>query len=148
LPLYRAMPMQRVISDAGWNPRVSSWLINSVSAIALLLALIGLYGVTAHAVAARSREIGIRVALGARPRNVRWLVLRRALFQLGIGVALGTVCTIVWNRTFIVSADAGGTDLLVVATVALLLVSVGVAACLVPARHAVRVDPLTVLRYE
>jgi putative ABC transport system permease protein len=148
LPLYRAMPMQRVISDAGWNPRVSSWLINSVSAIALLLALIGLYGVTAHAVAARSREIGIRVALGAGPRSVRWLVLRRALFQLGIGVAMGTLCTIAWNRIFIVSADEGGTSVLVVATVSLLLVGIGIAACLLPARHAVRVDPLTVLRNE
>ena len=148
LPLYRTMMMERVIRDAGWNPRVSAALINTISAIALLLAMIGLYGVTAHAVAARSREIGIRVALGARPRHVQWLILRRALFQLGIGAVIGTAGTIVWNRAFVVSRDGDPTDPSLIAIVVALLIAIGVAACLVPARQAVRIDPLSTLRQE
>jgi ABC-type antimicrobial peptide transport system permease subunit len=148
LPLFRTASMERVVSDAGWNPRVSSALINTISTIALILAVVGLYGVTAHAVAARAREIGIRVALGARPRHVRWLVLRRALVQLALAVPAGAALTVAWNRLFIVQTAAGRSSLRVVAAVALVMVAVGLAACLLPARRAARLDPLGVIRHE
>jgi putative ABC transport system permease protein len=150
LPLFRTMSMQRVVRDAGWNPRVSAGLINSISTIALILAVVGLYGVTSHAVAARAREIGVRVALGARPRDVRWLVLRRALAQLAIGLPLGIVLTALWNRAFIVQSNDTdvGRYVLVVGAVALTIVAGGVAACLLPAQRAARLDPLVTLRQE
>jgi predicted permease len=150
LPLFRTMSMERVVRDAGWNPRVSAGLINSISTIALILAVVGLYGVTSHAVAARAREIGVRVALGARPRDVRWLVLKRALAQLAVGLPLGVVLTALWNRTFIVQsndADAGR-YLLVLAVVVVTITGVGLLACLLPAQRAARLDPLVTLRQE
>jgi predicted permease len=150
LPLFRTMSMERVVRDAGWNPRVSSGLINSISTIALVLAVVGLYGVTAHAVAARAREIGVRVALGARPRDVRWLVLRRALAQLAIGLPLGVAFTALWNRAFVaVSNDVDVSRyLLVLLAVVLTITTVGIVACLLPAQRAARLDPLVTLRQE
>lgn len=146
-PLYRTMSMTRVMSDARWNPRVASGIVNTISTIALLLAVVGLYGVTAHAVASRAREIGIRVAVGAAPRDVAWVVLRRAAFQLALGVPAGIALTVLWNRLFVITSDE---DLvravLVLGTVALVIVTVGIAACLIPARQAARMDPVATLR--
>lgn len=150
LPLFRTMSMERVVRDAAWNPRVSAGLINSISTIALILAVVGLYGVTAHTVAARAREIGVRVALGARPRDVRWLVLRRALVQLAVGLPLGVALTAVWNRAFIVESNDADVNryLVVIGIVALTITVVGLVACLVPAQRAARLDPLLTLRHE
>jgi hypothetical protein len=150
VPLYRTLAMERVISDSGWNPRISSAIINTISTIALVLAVVGLYGVTVHGVAARAREIGIRLALGAKPRHVRWLVLRGALFQLALGVPAGVALTIAWNSFFGSPSESGTAMELLghLAAVASLMIGVGVAACLLPARRAVPLDPLTTLRDE
>ncbi len=148
LPLFRTMSMERVIRDSTWNPRVSRALINTISTIALVLAVIGLYGVTAHAVAARAPEIGVRVALGARPRHIRWLVLRRALVQLAVGLPAGAVLTIIWNYVFIVQRGDRMVGLPVLGLVALVIAAIGIAACLVPAERAVRLDPLASIRHE
>ena len=150
VPLYRTLAMRRVVSDSGWNPRISSAIINTISTIALVLAVVGLYGVTVHSVAARAREIGIRLALGAKPRHVRWLVLRGALFQLALGVPAGVALTVAWNSFFGSPSESGTAmerlgHLAVVATV---MIGVGVAACLLPARRAVHLDPLATLRQE
>jgi predicted permease len=150
LPLFRTMSMERIVRDAGWNPRVSAGLINSISTIALILAVVGLYGVTAHTVAARAREIAVRVALGARPRDVRWLVLRRALTQLAVSLPPGVALTAMWNRLFIVQSNDADVSryLLVLVVVAVTIACVGIAACLLPARRAARLDPLAAIRHE
>jgi len=151
LPTYRTLTLERVITDAQWNPRLSSAIVNSISTIALILAIVGLYGVTTHAVTARAREIGIRAALGATPGHVRRLVLGRAMRHLTIGIAAGIAGTIAWNRIFNVSTAVsalGMTHPAVLATVAALIATIGIAACLVPARRAVRLDPLATIRSE
>jgi ABC-type antimicrobial peptide transport system permease subunit len=98
---------------------------------------------TAHAVGQRTREIGIRMALGARPRQVMALVLRQALLQVGAGLIAGAICTAIWGRLF------GSNDMIAVGNllgVAALLTVVAVGACLWPARRAARVDPVVALR--
>jgi putative ABC transport system permease protein len=122
----------------------------SISTIALILAVVGLSGVTAHTVAARAREIAVRVALGARPCDVRWLVLRRALAQLAVSLPPGVALTAMWNRVFIVQSNDADVSryLLVLVVVAVTIACVGIAACLLPARRAARLDPLAAIRHE
>lgn len=143
VPLYRIMTMDQAVSLARWNPRVSSMIITALASIALLLSTVGLYAVTAHAVMQRTQEIGIRIALGAQRWEVRWLVFRRAMWQLGIAIVAGVACTVVWDRLFGDLATA--VDLTLVAA---LLVAVATAACLAPVRRAMRVDPVAALRHE
>ena len=100
LPVYRVRTMAQVIDEAGWNPRLSGNLLMTIALIAFGLAAVGLYAVTAHAVAQRTQEIGIRVALGAGTRQVAWLVLRRALRQLAVGLVAGIICTYAFDRAF------------------------------------------------
>ena len=105
LPLYRVQSMNDVIWQARWNGRISRQMIYTLSLIAMMLAVVGLYAVTMHAVSQRTQEIGVRMALGARPRQIVTLVGRRALTQLGLGFAAGAVCTRLWEG-FIPSGDA------------------------------------------
>jgi len=104
LPLYRIMTLERVNWEAGWNPRLSARLIMVIACIALGLSTLGLVAMTAHAVAERAHEIGIRMALGAKPRQVLTLVLRRALMQIAVGLLVGVVFTVVWERLIFPSA--------------------------------------------
>jgi predicted permease len=152
VPIYRTMTMEQALGEAKWNSRASSAIVTTITIIAALLALVGFYAVTAHAVANQMRELGIRVALGARPRHVGWLVLRRALLRVTFGLAAGVACTVVWERLF----DSAGpaelgmhlTDVTTLAATAVLVVGVCAMACLSPARRATRVDPVRALRYE
>ena len=149
LPLYRLMTMSQVIEEAQWNGRVSHRLITALTIIALGLAVIGLYAVTAHAVGLRTQEIGVRMALGAQARDVRMLVLGRAAFQVAIGLVLGVVGAMLWSRTFSSGrVDLSFTSPRVLAPVIALLAIVTVAACLVPVRRATRLDPVAALRQE
>ncbi len=146
LPVYRAMTLERAAWEAGWNARVSAQLITTIALIALGLATLGLTASTAQAVAQRTREIGIRVALGARPVQVLALVMRRATLQIAAGLVMGTACTIVWERIF-----GGGAAMAAVSNllgVALLLVVVAGGACLWPARRAAKLDPVRALRSD
>jgi ABC-type antimicrobial peptide transport system permease subunit len=109
----------------------------------LCLALVGLYAVTAHAVIQRTHEIGIRVAFGARPLDMAWLVLRRALIQLGGGLVLGIICVLVL-RPF----GAAPANPAVLTAVSATVLVVSLIACLAPALRAARLDPVTALRRE
>jgi putative ABC transport system permease protein len=145
LPIYRVLPMSEAMAESSWNPRVSAVAITIISVIALCLALVGLYAVTAQAVAQRTGEIGVRMALGAPPAGIGWLVLRRALWQLTLGLAAGVLCTYAWGRLFgsgawFTLANLGGVIAVVVLVAAI--------ACLIPARRAMRVDPMLALRME
>ena len=149
LPVYDVRTMNNVIAESVEQRRFAMLLISIFAAVALLLASVGLYAVMSNLVAQRTREIGIRVALGARGVDVLTLIVRQgALFTL-TGVALGLACSFALTRTmesllFGVSA----TEPLVFIVIPLLLTGVALAACLAPARRATKVDPMVALRYE
>jgi putative ABC transport system permease protein len=153
LPLYRVMPLQQAMNEAAWNGRMASVVAQSIAAIALFMALVGLYSVTAHAVQRWFPELGLRIALGASGWNVAWIVLRRVMTQLSIGLALGLVGTLAFDRLF---NDPGNQPASVVrmmdpgalALIVLSILAVAIVACLVPIRRAARVDPLVALRAE
>jgi ABC-type antimicrobial peptide transport system permease subunit len=147
LPVFREASVRQVLENAQWNGRISAGLVRGISAVALCLAVIGLYAATAHATAQRRRELAIRMALGAGRRQVRHAVLGAGLRQIGVGLVVGLLCTLAWEATFY-SGQAGlrlsDWRVLIPATLALALVALG--ACLVPAARAARIDPLAVLR--
>jgi putative ABC transport system permease protein len=150
LPVYRVMTMAQVIDDAGWNPRLGRNLLTTIALIAFGLAAVGLYAVNAHAVAQRTQEIGIRVALGAGVRQVTWLVLRRALRQLVVGLIAGVICTYAFDRVL-----GGGPSepnsfvhLRIIGPAVALLIGMTLAACLAPIVRATRLDPLIALRRD
>jgi putative ABC transport system permease protein len=149
IPLYRVQTMKQVIREAGWNGRVSSLLLTVLATIALGLSMVGLYAVTAHAASRREREIGVRMALGAAPHQVRALLLRRVLWQLAMGFGAGVLCTVGWSRIFSSGrASVSVTDPVALAAVAVILVTVGAIATLVPVQRATRLDPVSAIRAD
>jgi putative ABC transport system permease protein len=124
-------------------------LLGIFGVIAAVLAAIGIYGVMAYSVAERTREIGVRMALGAGAREVFGLVVRQALLLIGIGLVIGLAGSLALTR-LIQSSLYGvkATDPATYAGVSLLLVAVAMVACFIPTRRAVRVDPIVALRYE
>jgi putative ABC transport system permease protein len=149
LPLYRMRTMTQVIRDAQWNGRVAHNLVLVLTFIAVGLSTVGLYAVTAHGVSQRTHEIGVRTALGARPRQVIGIILRRALVQLALGFTAGIACTLVWDRLFS-SGRAGvrATDPQSLIIVAAMLTVIAGVACSVPARRATHLDPVAAIRHE
>jgi predicted permease len=151
LPVYRLFTMEEVLREAGWNGRLSGRMITTIASIALLLSAVGLYGVTAYAVSHRTHEIGVRMALGAGRTHIAWLVLRRVLGQIGVGLAAGVVCTWVWGRLLESEGPAGFPGLTDPATIALVtavFAGVGLVASLSPVWRAMRLSPVAVLRHE
>jgi predicted permease len=129
--------------------RMASTLTSLFGLTALLLAAIGLYGVMSYAVSRRTREIGIRMALGAEQRSVLRLVLRQGLWLTGIGIVLGLLAALFLTRLLqSLLYGVGVTDPLTFAGVALLLAAVAAFACWIPARRATKVDPMIALRHE
>jgi hypothetical protein len=147
-PVFRTGPIDRVLDDARWMGRVSSGLARSITAVALLLALVGLYSVTAYGVQLRAREVAIRLSLGASRSHVLLGVLRRALRHLLPGVVAGVVLILLWDRLLAPGAQAGVrvSDWQVVASAVAFLVLLAAGASLLPAWRASRADPLEALR--
>jgi putative ABC transport system permease protein len=129
--------------------RFNLWLFGSFAALALILAAIGIYGVMTYNVAQRTREIGIRMAMGARRSDVLRLVLTQSILPAATGVFLGLSVALALTR-LMASLLFGltATDPATFAVVALLLILVALAAAYMPARRATQVDPLVALRYE
>jgi putative ABC transport system permease protein len=149
LPLYRVMTLTGAIEESDWSGRMSEVLANSIATIALLMALVGLYAVTAYAVHWWRPELGLRIALGAQPRGIAWMVLRRALVQLALGLVVGLLCTYAFDRAFTDAADPIKLmDPRTLVPLMGLIAIVAIAACLIPARRAVRIDPILALHTE
>jgi putative ABC transport system permease protein len=149
LPLSDLRTMEDRIGENLAQPRVSMLLLAGFAGIALTLAAIGIYGVIAYAVAQRTREIGIRMALGATSADVRHLVVRQGMTPVLIGVVVGVAAALLLTRLmssllFGVSA----TDPATFAGVALFLAGIALAASWLPARRATRVQPVIALRQE
>jgi putative ABC transport system permease protein len=147
LPLYRVMTLAAAIRETQWAGRVSYGLITMLTAIALGLSIAGLYAVTMYAVGQRTQEIGLRMALGARPGEIRRLILRHTCLQVGLGLVLGLAGSIAWDAAFSsgrVELKLVNPDVLI--PIAALLAGATVAACLIPVRRATRVDPVDALR--
>ncbi|MGH9703182.1 MAG: FtsX-like permease family protein, partial [Candidatus Acidiferrales bacterium] len=129
--------------------RYPSYLIGSFAALALALAIVGLYGLISYTVLLRTREIGIRMALGAQRRDILRLVLGQGMASTLAGTCIGLVAAL--GLTRLMSSLLYGvspSDGFTFASVAVLMVLVAMAACAIPARRATRVDPLVALRYQ
>ncbi len=149
LPVYRVLTLEQALWEARFAGRVSNSLASTITLVALLLALVGLYAVTAQSVLQRTPEIGIRSALGASSSRIVGLVLRQALARLGVGITAGFACTWVWERWFgDVTAPNRTTDPATFVPMAALLIAVAMLACLVPVGRASRIDPVIALRAE
>jgi len=149
LPVAEVRTMQQVVFESVAQPRFVAFLVLIFSLVALTLAAIGTYGVLAYMVELRTREIGVRMALGAQAREVLRMILAQGAWLVGTGLLLGVAGAIALRRVLAsVLFGVAPTDPVIFATVFLVLALVGLAACYLPARRATRVDPLVALRQE
>jgi putative ABC transport system permease protein len=149
LPLSPARPLDRVIADATDRPRALMMLMGLFAALALGLAALGIYGTLSYAINQRQQELSVRMALGARPRDVVWLVVRQGLVLALVGAGIGVVGAFALGRTLsslLFGVSSGDTLAFAVALGVALVTAVG--ACLLPARRAAALDPLQGLRAE
>jgi len=149
LPVYAAQPLSRYVSDSVSSERFTSLVVVLFAGTALVLTAIGLFGVISFAVAQRTREIGIRMAIGARPGEVFHMVIAAGMRLVAVGAAAGLAGALLLGRTLQAFLfGIGGSDPATLGAVAALLVAVGVCACAIPARCAIGVDPIVALREE
>jgi len=149
MAVFNTETMQQHVDQSLLLPRISSLLLGIFGTIGLTLAAIGLYGVMSYSVRRRTREIGIRMALGARRPSVLGMILRQGLVLTAIGLAIGLAIALALGRfTASLLYGTSGTDLLTFVTVSLVLLVAAAAAVLVPALRAAHVEPTTALRYE
>ena len=149
LPLTRVMPMTDVVARSVWQQRLYTALFGVFAAVALILATVGIYGVMSYAVSQRTREIGLRMALGAQPTDVLKMVVGHGAMVTAIGVVVGLAAAV--GLTRLMSTLLFGvtpTDPITFVVVSVLLAGVALGACFVPARRAAKVDPMIALRYE
>jgi predicted permease len=149
LPLVEVKSMDQRIGDAMWRTRIAAWLLSSFAGLALLLTAIGVFGVLSQTVTQRVREIGIRIALGARSADVVRLVIGRTLFLSTAGILLGVALALGVTRGMgALLYGVQPMDPPTLLAVSLTLAAVAFIAAYVPARRAARVDPLVALKYE
>jgi putative ABC transport system permease protein len=149
LVVGRVATLAETLSEAVNEPRFLAQLVGAFAILALLLAVVGLYGVISYLVGQRTHEIGVRMALGAQPRQVLAMVIARgAALALG-GIVIGAIAALLATRVLTgLLFNVNPTDPATFTAVAALLAVIALAACYVPARRATRVDPMIALRYE
>jgi len=149
MALFNVRTLDSLLEQQRWAQRVFGTMFTAFAAIALLLAAVGLYGVTAYSVSQHTREIGIRMVLGAPPARVVGLFLRRGFIQLAVGLTIGLAGAIAVGRLLqsVLIATSAYDPVTLISIVGLLTV-VGVLACVWPARRATRLDPVVALRHE
>jgi predicted permease len=149
LPVYGVQTMEGKLHTSLWLRRLYSSLISIFAGVALIMAMGGLYGVFSYVTNGRVREMGVRIAIGAQPQVVLWLVLKQALRLTAVGIGIGLVGAVVMAalmRSLLVGAHL--TDLLAFIAMPGALVATALLACWVPARRAAHVNPMEALRYE
>ena len=147
LALYEVRTMDGVMGDAAAGRRFDTILLSAFALVAMALAAMGIYAVVAHSVAQRTREVGIRVALGATARDVVTLVIREGMAVPAAGLLIGILASLGFTRVLRLALfGVSSTNPFVYAVLGLVLLSVGIVACYVPARRAARVDPLVALK--
>ena len=149
LPVFGVKTMDEYISQSVSTPRFKTTLLSIFAAVALVLTVVGLYGVMSYAVAQRTNEIGIRLALGAQTKDVLSLIIKQGLQLILLGLAIGLLGAVALMK--IISGLLFGVttkDPFTFVAVAVVLTFIALLACYVPARRATRVDPLEALRYE
>jgi putative ABC transport system permease protein len=148
-PVQAIQTLAQVLSNDRWWYSTWSGVFAAFAIIALLLSSVGLYAVMSYAVTRRTPEIGVRMAIGAQPGQVSWLILKRGLSQLAAGLAIGMGAALGLTSVLRLGlTDVGPHDPVTFTAIALLVTIVAVTACLVPARRATRIDPVVALRAE
>ncbi len=149
LPVYNIRTLEDQRAGSLYVARFAATLSGFFGGLALLLASVGIYGVMAYSVSRRTREIGIRMALGAGRRDVLRLVLGEGLLLIGVGLIVGILATLAVTRLMAgLLYGVSATDPLTLIAIPIILAGVALGACFVPARRATRVDPMVALRYE
>jgi len=149
LPIYRVVPMSEYVAATMANRRLALVLLGSFAAIALILSVVGIYGVTEYTVAQRTREIGIRMALGAQNHQVLRLMLRQGITLAMGGVILGAIFSLAlmgFLRSLVFGVTI--TDPVTFLAASAILTAAAVLACWVPSRKVIRMDPMIALRHE
>ena len=148
-PVSQVRSMEQVQGDSIADRRLTVWLLGVFAALAIVLAAVGIYGVISFSVARRTREIGVRMALGASRADVLRMIVREGMRTAAIGLAAGLVAALALTRVMrSILYEVTATDPAVFAAIALLLAAVAALASYIPARRATRIDPIAALRYE
>jgi putative ABC transport system permease protein len=148
-PVFDVRPLDAVLEDSTTRAGTVAAVLSSFAGLAVLLAAVGIHGVIAYAVARRTREIGIRMAIGAAPGAVTRMVLRQVMVTVGSGIAIGLIGAVGAGRIYkAFLTGIGPTDLPTLSAITLLFAIVALLAAWFPARRAARVDPVVALRME
>jgi putative ABC transport system permease protein len=148
-PIYNIRTMDEIRGESIAPQRLNLTLLTIFAAIAFVLAVVGIYGVMSYAVTQRTHEIGIRMAIGAQPRDVFRMILGQGMFLTIIGMVAGLLGAFALTRLMATMLfNVKPTDPLTFAAVAFLLIAVALIACYIPGRRATKVDPVDSLRYE
>ncbi len=149
LPITDVVTLPEALRTSVAQPKFRTWLLAAFGAVALLLAAAGVYGVVSYSVASRTKEFGVRATLGASPGSIRQMVLREGLWLAGMGLAVGFIAALAVTQLLKTQLfGVAAYDPITFLVSAAILIAVALLACYLPARRAMRVDPMVALRYE